>query len=70
MLNIQALVLWFEMERFTLLVIICDFIWKKKHIVWAFERQHGFTYQFGFYIENMYKQRTKVFHNKFQYLTY
>jgi hypothetical protein len=38
MLNIQALVLGFEMERFTLLVVMCDFMWRKKHIVWAFER--------------------------------
>ncbi len=38
MLNIQALVLGFEMERFTLLVVMCDFMWREKHIVWAFER--------------------------------
>jgi len=38
MLNIQALVLGFEMERFTLLLVMCDFMWRKRHIVWAFER--------------------------------
>jgi hypothetical protein len=29
-LNIQALVLGFEMERSALLVVMCDFMWKKK----------------------------------------
>jgi hypothetical protein len=62
-LNIQALVLGFEMERSTLLVVICDFMWRKKWTIWAFEKQHGFTDWFllGSYIENMFKQRTRFF---------
>lgn len=61
--NIQALVLGFEMERSTFLnsyVISCG---GKKWTLWAFEKQHGFTNQFlfGFYIKNMFKQRIKFF---------
>jgi hypothetical protein len=32
-LNIQALVLGFETERYTLLIAMCDFMWRKKWII-------------------------------------
>jgi hypothetical protein len=32
-LNIRALVLQFEMERFALLVVMCDFMLRKKLII-------------------------------------
>jgi hypothetical protein len=62
-LSIQALVLGFEMERSTLLIVICDFMWRKKWTLLAFEKQRGFTNQFllGFYIKNMFKQRIRFF---------
>jgi hypothetical protein len=43
---------------------------RKNKMFGLFERQHGFIYQFllGFYIKNMFKQRTKVFHDKIRYL--
>ncbi len=31
-LNIQALVLGFETERSTLLVVMCDFMWRKNEL--------------------------------------
>jgi hypothetical protein len=43
-LNIQALVLGYQMEKYTMFVVMHEFMWKEKGIVWNFARQHGFTY--------------------------
>jgi hypothetical protein len=66
---IASLVLGYEMEKYALFVVMCEFMWRKKQIVWAFEKQSGFTDQFllGSCTKNMFKKRIRVSHNTFQY---
>jgi hypothetical protein len=34
------------MEKYALFVVMCEFMCKKKLIIWAFKRQHEFADQF------------------------
>jgi hypothetical protein len=57
------------MEKYALFVVMCEFMWRKKQIVWALARQSGFRDQFllGSCTKNMFKKRIKVSHTTFQY---
>ncbi len=57
------------MEKYSLFVVMCEFMWRKKQIVWAFEKQSGFTDQFLLRscTKNMFKKRIRIFHNTFRY---
>jgi len=52
------------MEKYALFVVMCESMWRKKQIVWAFERQSGFIDQFllGSYTKNMFEKRINVSH--------
>jgi hypothetical protein len=39
----SSLVLRYEMEKYALFVVMCEFMCKKEPIIWAFKRQHEFT---------------------------
>lgn len=39
----SSLGLRYEMEKYPLFVFMCEFMCKKKLIIWAFKRQHKFT---------------------------
>jgi hypothetical protein len=51
----SSLVLRYEMKKYALFVVMCEFMCKKKLIIWAFKRQHEFTdwLLLDSYIKNM-----------------
>jgi hypothetical protein len=66
---IASLILGYEMEKYALFVVMCEFMWRKKQIVLAFEKQSGFIDQIllGSCTKIMFKKRIRVSHNTFQY---
>jgi hypothetical protein len=40
-MNIQALVVGHYIEKFALFVVMCEFMWRKKQIVYAFKNNMG-----------------------------